>query len=348
MNHKIPNILVTLLTSSGIKYLKESVNSILGQKYTNFQYNLVIVVNTLNDSYYDLVKKTFPNIEIIRTESNGRPGKGHNSVINYFSDNSHYDYLIPIDGDDFLYPIALHQIEKYIHNYNNDVIFLMYTDQLTNTLNNVNIPHINILNKSYLLWNFNHITDKQWYIDKGPNPFENKIFTMNTPGRLILLSRKMIHYNLYYQEDCKLYDDYYLFMQILELMYSSDIKVIKTGDNNIYLYNKIITSSASYNFDLEDKESEEQAFRNLVNNSNFNNIRDWNLKKIPHQQIAESRHFNFNDKYIFLKKLVENLEIPHLKKKVDHKKSYEMFLREGYKISNISVIKTYTNLLKDL
>lgn len=348
MNSKIPNILVTLLTSSGIKYLKESVNSILQQKHTNFQYNLVIIVNTLNDSYYDLVKKTFPNIEIVRTKSNGKPGKGHNSVVQYFCDNPEYDYLIPIDGDDFLYPIALHQIERYICNYNNDVIFLMYTDQITNTLNNVNIPHINLLNKCYLLWNFNHITDKQWYIDKGPNPFKNKIFDMNTPGRLILLSRKMTQFNLYYQEDCKLYDDYYLFMQIFELSYTHNINIIKTGDNNIYLYNKIINTSASYNFKIDDKENEEKAFRTLVNNTNFSFIKDWNLAKIPHKQIPESRNFNFNDKYDYLKKLVKNLDISDIKKKVDHTDSYKMFLKEGYRISNISVIKTYTSLLTDL
>ena len=60
------HILITLLTSNGLKYLKESVKCILNQKQTSFQYSLIIVVNTLNDEYYNTVVKTFPQIKIIQ------------------------------------------------------------------------------------------------------------------------------------------------------------------------------------------------------------------------------------------------------------------------------------------
>ena len=48
-----PSILVTLLTSEGLEYLKEAVKSILHQKDTQMNYTVVIIVNTLSDEYYN-------------------------------------------------------------------------------------------------------------------------------------------------------------------------------------------------------------------------------------------------------------------------------------------------------
>lgn len=345
------HILITLLTSNGLKYLKESVKCILNQKQTSFQYSLIIVVNTLNDEYYNTVVKTFPQIKIIRTESNGKPGKGHNSLIKIFKDNPQYNYLIPIDGDDFLYPYAISRIERYISNYNIDVLFLMYSDHLTYSLNCPNVPHVEIENKAFLVWNYNHITDKQWYIDKGPNPFENNINKMNTPGRLMLLSRKMIPYNIYYQEECSLYDDYYPFMQIFEYMYSSDIVVVKTGDTNILLYNKLIEGSASNNYSIDEQDNEELAFRTKLNKSNFQNILKWNLHDIPTQQLPEYYSFSFNDKYNFLIELVNNLKISFNTEKRSSKEIchwYNIFMKEGYRCSRSDIVKVYKSLTNNL
>ena len=68
----------------------------------------------LNTSYYNSVCEEFKNIdvEIIQTVSNGKPGMGHNSVINLFKHRLQYDYMLLLDGDDFLYPSALEQLSK--------------------------------------------------------------------------------------------------------------------------------------------------------------------------------------------------------------------------------------------
>jgi hypothetical protein len=346
--YKPPHILITLLTSNGLKYLKESVKCILNQKQTLFQYSLIIVVNTLKDNYYDTVVKTFPNIKIIRTKSNGKPGKGHNSLLQIFKENPQYDFIIPIDGDDYLYPYAVSRIERYISNYKVDVLFLMYSDQLSYTLNCPNVPHIEIDNKAFLIWNFNHITDKQWYIDKGPNPFENNINKLNTPGRLMVLSRKMIPYNIYYQEECSLYDDYYPFMQIFEQMYNSDIVVIKTGDTNLLLYNKLIEGSASNKYLPAEQAKEETAFRTILDKSNFKHILKWDLHSIPHQQFPEFYSFGFRDKYTFLIELLNNLDIPVQKKKRSSKDAvywYNIFMKEGYRCSNMNIVKVYKDII---
>ena len=56
---------------------------------------------------------------------------GHNSVIKLFKNRIQYDYMLLLDGDDFLYPSALEQLEKCfkIHTHI-DMISLKSTDKL--------------------------------------------------------------------------------------------------------------------------------------------------------------------------------------------------------------------------
>ena len=88
--------LLCILTSSNEKLLKVSYNSALNQVNHNLDYTIIIVVNSLNTSYYNSVCEEFKNIdvEIIQTVSNGKPGMGHNSVINLFKHRLQYDYII--------------------------------------------------------------------------------------------------------------------------------------------------------------------------------------------------------------------------------------------------------------
>ena len=80
-------LLIAVLTSSNLLALKESIKSIENQKNTKIKYQLVIIVNTLNDSYYEEVKSNIKKkYKIIRTKSNGYPGKGHNSVLEFFKE----------------------------------------------------------------------------------------------------------------------------------------------------------------------------------------------------------------------------------------------------------------------
>ena len=126
------NYLVTLLTSSNSKLLKLSYQTIIKQINHNFNYTIVIVVNSLDTYYFQEVCNEFKNseVEIIETESNGKPGKGHNSLFEIFRKKKQYDYLIPIDGDDFLYPYAFHQLSKIIQSNKPDILVLQGNDIL--------------------------------------------------------------------------------------------------------------------------------------------------------------------------------------------------------------------------
>ena len=117
MNSKF---LITLLSSSNSKLLKLVYECVLNQKNHILNYTIIIIINSLDKSYYNEVCNEFKNIniEIVETESNGKPGMGHNSLFKVFYKKIEYDYLISLDGDDFLYPYALHQLSKCFNKKN--------------------------------------------------------------------------------------------------------------------------------------------------------------------------------------------------------------------------------------
>lgn len=333
-------LLLGILTSSKIELLRESYRTAVEQeKLKKLKYDIYIIVNTTNDDYYYKVMKEFKNVNIVRTNSNGKPGMGHNSVINFFKYKKEYDYLFMLDGDDFLYSKALQIIENYIYNYNIDLLLLMYHDSLTYNINAINIPHIVINNNCYLQYNFNSITDKQWLKDKGYNPFKYPIYKLNTLGRIILFSRKSLEYNIKYDNNCFLYDDFYPTMQCMELAYKN-MNVFRTSNSNIYIYNMMNENSQTNNFkDNMKKEHDELHFRKNIMNK-FNIIKDWDLtriKKIDNNNI----NYIFEKKYNTVTKIIKNLKLK--KKVVENKNNYKLFINfiKAHKLKNFDFIEKY-------
>lgn len=111
-------LLVTLLTSNDVERLSRLVDSFLQQNPHNYFSDVrgVIVVNTMNDQYYQQVlSKRFP-LPVVRTDSNGKPGKGKNSCLDIFLD-SDFDFISQIDGDDILYPTYLHSLGEHVSRF---------------------------------------------------------------------------------------------------------------------------------------------------------------------------------------------------------------------------------------
>ena len=147
------NFLITILTSYNELILYDTFLSIYNQINHTLTYTIVIIVNSKNPKYYKNVCEKFSkyNIEIVETETNGKPGKGHNSVIHYFKNNPQYDYLIPIDGDDFLYPRALQQLSKILI-YNPVIIVGGNEDYISNFKEVYKSDNCHFLENSYFLY----------------------------------------------------------------------------------------------------------------------------------------------------------------------------------------------------
>lgn len=267
-------IVVCILTSSKFEFLQLCLQSILNQKNTLLKYDIVINVNTQDELYYNTVIDHFRthqyivNIKIIRTPSNGKPGMGHNSNLEYFRTTT-YDYMIIIDGDDFFYQYAFFRLEPLL-NKNPVSINLYGHDELQIHSSSLNIIRDTAMPKAF--YNFGlqikrpvpneslgaiykaiHMNQKNVY-DVGLDT-KNGI---GTPTRVLCVGRNvfklMDKYGKIYDEDMFMYDD----MKAFLIMYENhmvDKNIIFTFDDHIYLYNKCNTNSTSFskneNYDIE-------------------------------------------------------------------------------------------------
>ena len=303
--------LVTLLASGNLNFLVESYKSVLRLvPVKDIEYDICIIINTLNEEFFKESFKFFQGKDVIflRTESNGSPGKGHNSVItNCKTYKNEYDYFLNIDGDDFLYPTALLRLSKYVE-YKPDALFLCFHDQLVTSIAGMeNVARINYENGA-LIYNFTDSCSKQWFDDKGVNPFKNDINKTNTPGRIILLGTKALELELKYDENVKLYDDYYTFMQLFEYQTLNKLSVFGIFDSEIYVYNRVNTLAATKTYTKEKAQKEEIIFRNSILDK-FLSIRDWNLHNLKFLRLDQTL---FSFKREFARNLLESIHMPTL------------------------------------
>ena len=244
--------LVGILCSSNIRLLRETLNSVINQK--NFDdYHIFIIVNTLDEVFYQDVIREFGNNKheklkkIIRTESNGSPGKGHNSVLELFYNNYNYENLIKVDGDDFLFPSAIERINNIQTGENSDAITLVGNCSISNSVfeyskhRKVN-QDTNIYYRDYNIQLGFHIQEvgNIRQIDDGYNTL-----TL-TPLRLLCVNRKILskYMKLYNDEMYKGVDIEYCVIFYKELQ-NPEYKITHLSDPYIYLYNGINSDSVS-------------------------------------------------------------------------------------------------------
>ena len=101
------SVLVAILTSGKLEKLIRCIESVLSQTE-----EVVVVCNTLDTAYVEQARKVAEdyNLEFIVSESNGKPAKGKNSVLEIFRSRSQFKYYMQVDGDDYLTPDALTKI----------------------------------------------------------------------------------------------------------------------------------------------------------------------------------------------------------------------------------------------
>ena len=303
MNPLIYNskFLITLLSSSNAKLLKESYNTIINQKNHYFNYTIILVINSLDKNYFQEVSNEFKDIdiEIIETESNGKPGKGHNSLFHIFKKKKQYDYLIPIDGDDFLYPFAFHQLSKIFQNNNPDILVLQGNDILSWYNDSNNSTDIYLNNSFYLIKQDEYPANK-WIFNKNSvniSPFDNNHFI--TPIRLILCNRNIFSLNIdtFYCEKCNVIDDYLFYLYFIHIYIEKLLNIFIINSNHIYLYNDLSILSVHNSLDLTNDYKYIQSYKPLFQNicTYFGN--NWNVLELPFQYIEPpflNKYNNYN------------------------------------------------------
>lgn len=312
------NFLCIILTSSKFDLLIRCIKSVIIQYPVSFKYTILVNVNTKNDSYYNKVINEIPKlfnekIEIIRTESNGYPGKGHNSCIQLFKDRKEYNYFTMIDGDDLYYPCAFQRFEKYLKKYPNmDLLHMMLNDRV-HFDNNENYNYRQLLLNYKLISAFDNI-ENWWKTHKMNSPYIGHFADNKTPSRILLCSRNIFNTTIpiRYSEEMKLYDDYIAFLSFYEAELRKEIKTYSCSDTYIYLYNSLNDNSASYKF--HDREYEQNIWdkeKDIYNNVKNDN---WNIKNLPYAIIDIPNNFNTFSKLQFIDNYVIQYE---MKKNID-------------------------------
>jgi len=279
-------------------------------------------VNTLDEVFYQDVIREFGYNKhdklkkIIRTESNGFPGKGHNSVLDIFYKNYKYDYLIKLDGDDFLFPTAIERINNVQVTENSDVISLLGNCSVINTGFNYSKeykrdPDTNIRVMDYKIQMGFEIKEvgNIMQIDESINTLDG-----GTPMRLLCLNRKILDkYKKLYNEDMfKCVDIEYCVIFYREL-YEPNYKITHLTDPYVYLYNGINENSVTTKHDnVEFAYYNDERIRNgLLQKYQLSDYRISEIKPVVYQHIIQDNIDmnmiqNYYDKMLFTLMRINN------------------------------------------
>ena len=303
--------LVGILCSSNVRLLKESFLSVINQNGFD-DYEIMIIVNTLNEEFYQDVmyefgKNNYKKLrKIIRTESNGSPGKGHNSVLNIFYKDYRYDNLIMLDGDDFLFPNAIQRINNIRTAENSDVISLYgNTKIVTNNANYHKLKNLNNSSNGTYNLQFYYNVDECKNITSLTNEFNT---TLATPGRLIYINRKLLSkYIQLYDERMYIYDDFMTTVLLYKEDKNPQLNITHLSDSYIYLYNAVNEDSVSYKYTDETNyaKNDNKYKRDLIQiHLDKYNITDTSIK--PYSTIV-SDTINIQDMHTFHKQMILKL-----------------------------------------
>ncbi len=298
----MPSFLVTVLTSCDLTLLRSAVFSVKSL-FESEKMTMVIIVNTFDDDYFERVKAEY-DTPVIRTESNGYPGKGHNSCLAYFRDHPEYDYLTILDGDDLLYPTALQRLNAFIvKDPSIDVLQLMIQDKVECV--DTKFEQKPIKYNFKLSGAFDrHIN--LWKDYDHPSPLMTSLqhrrawlTTIKTPARPVLLGRKIFQTTLKieYGEDFEVYDDALMFVSIYEAHLRGELNVQAISDSYIYCYNTLNPSSVTSH--MKNSKRENKLFHEHMRKYTQMIENDWHLELFPFSVIALPTNYTIEEKILF-------------------------------------------------
>lgn len=294
-------VLVTILTSSSLDLFEVCFQSVIRQKYIKetcpeVSFHPVVLVNTRNPGYFKEVKDLLFNVynftNVFETESNGLPGKGHNSEIEYFRQHMEYDWMFPVDGDDLIYPTAFLQLgrmlqdrEKALGNTNPkpfDVMFHLGLDRVNweAVTGSVAVTKGIFLRTSYAetdLFAENRESIKNPFLDEHP------LHTLSCPVRVCLLNRAAASLHspeIRWDESAVMLEDYPPFLAALHhSLITKEIVIAGTSNRYLYMYNQLNENRVTTNFTKNKKtEADNRVFKDAISRSVFQGVREnWAL-----------------------------------------------------------------------
>lgn len=315
---KRKDILAVVLTSSDVKRARRAYESIKNSP-KSVSMDIEIIVNSLNKHYRAEVEKEFAKdkVKITETQSNGRCGKGKNTVIDHFRNHKNsYDYLMPVDGDDFFYPSAFEQFEKMLSK-GPDILGLQASDMLisendhrtkefidkSQETQNEFIHHIQ--NELFLhSWNDLEIN----LCKEFPKDVHKKVSEQYPPDRTLFMSANLLknEKDLCFPEEISVYDDYVFCVRLYEKAINNGYSYAHFSNSYCYLYDRINEGSVTVTYKEfnQSREHFNQEFPKLIKDALVKCDNEIDFTIIPHFKLGLPRSFTHENKIDFIKKQI--------------------------------------------
>ena len=271
-----------------------------------------VVINSTDNLYiakaYEWCREE--GIDVTITESNGRPGKGKNSVLAHFL-NSKYDYMVQIDGDDFLQPHGVNLFTWLAKNEPPDGVQLVYGNIWTDHPNPQELYGVHPWHKNYLEWvkktfplekrgHYYLMYEKRQECQELFVKMDNQAFKWNYPdsvaptdcARLIFWSRRLADL-VTFREDLLIGEDSLVNYQVREMAWNKEINLKKILDSR----------EKTYSYDLNNSGIVKQSERE----SNY----EW-MKPFHDAVEEESKSWTVTEQF-HLKEVKHNIEkVPYI------------------------------------
>ena len=344
-------VLALILSSGNKELLKRAFLSLtawqLPQPYLSVRVR--IVINTINPTYAAEVRAEpwATGLDIVETESNGKPGKGHNSLIDQFKGESD-DYCLFLDGDDAYYPCALQQFAKVVE-MRPDCVGIMTNDKIMGPWDPEYEGAVGLDHK-FGMRTFGDLEQHWWRLIPRENPFVLPVHKVNTPVRLIALSRKGAMAPLRYCEKSALFDDFLVFLQLLNIHRTGEYKVGLMSNTYLYCYTALNEGNATNAYrKLNLADSEEAIFRQQLTLTPFTELKEsWDGgKNMPFLSIGKPANYTFENKREFAMNYFVNPAIQELWSKSNDayvaekfdvaQPFYEKLRLAGLKVDNVAL-----------
>ena len=296
-----------VLTSRELECLKRHFRS-LPKEHT------VVVINTTDKAYQQTAFQwCYDNkITAVITESNGKPGKGKNAVLDHFLD-SDYDYMVQIDGDDFLQPHGVNLYSWVSENNPPDGIQLVWGNwwsslpvEETHTLYGPKPWY-----PEYLEWveantdpaereHYLGVYENRELIKEELSRLDNLAIKWNYPpdsiapgdcARLIFYSRKLAS-SIRFREDLLIGEDALVNYQVRDMAYKEQItlKKIKDLQEKTYTYDlnnsgivKASERQANYTWIKPFNDAVEEESKNWTVHMNYSLLPiEHNIERVPY------------------------------------------------------------------
>lgn len=257
-------IMLCILTSSCIPRLVRLVKN-LGEIHPVKGVTLspVVVVNCLKDSYFQEVLQLELPLPVVRTESNGKPGKGKNSCLDLFL-SSECDFISQIDGDDILYPTYLKSLVDHIKRVPNiDVLGTIPIDILDYNPE-IKGYRISLGEGLYAgVWGVSLVSPHNGNVGPG----EASMFSEDLPNSIdfiILQSRKSALIKM--DEDIAVGEDHLYSYQLLAKHQKGELSYYHTMSSDLFLVDRTTEVSVQKTFPQLDSVNElkEKALKHVT------------------------------------------------------------------------------------